>query len=162
MTTIEYKGFSVEVESLPAEAQIYLVTNGFKQSLSDSIAGLGKKLKDDGKDEATIEAELHATMKAKFDAICSGTVSIRSVGPRLAGEDKFVAEVAEEMLKAQFAKKQLKWPSGKGSAEAIATLRTKLLASPYGDKVRAEGKKRYKAYLVAQATEIDFDLGDLA
>lgn len=161
MTTLEYKGFSVESTSLPQEALDYLLLNGFKQALGDSIAGLGKKLKEEGLDEAAVEAQLQAAMHAKFDAIVSGSVSVRSIGPRLQGEDKFIADYADEVLKAQFAKKSLKWPNGKGSAETIKTLRDKLLASQHGDKVRSEGKKRYKAYLAAQASEIDLDFSDL-
>ena len=161
MTKIEYKDFSVEIETLKPESVLYLLTNGFKQSLADSIAGLGKKLKEEGRDAVSIDAELKAVMQAKFDAILDGSVSVRSVGPRLQGLDKFVAEVAEERLRAHCAKKSIKWPSGKGAAEKIAEWRGKLLASPMGDGVRVEGKKRFAAYIKAQESEVelDFDLG---
>ncbi len=154
---IEFKGFTLDVDSLGKEALTYLLTYGFKQSLQDSVAGVRKAALDEGKSESEADEAVEAAMKARYDAILSGKVAVRAQGPRLQGLDKFVAEVADELLRAQCAKKGVKWPSGKGSADVVKGWRERLLASPMADNVKKEGKKRFDAYMAAQKAELDFD-----
>ena len=156
MSNIEYKDFSLKIETLSPASLEYLVTYGLKQSLQDCIAGLAKKVTEGGADDATVEATIAAAMQKRFDAIVSGKVTVRSIGPRLRGMEKVMADYAEEMLKAAFSKAGHKWPSGKGSAEKIAELREKYIAK-YHDQVENEAKRR-----MTQAEEVtEFDLSDL-
>ena len=147
MTTITYKTFSLETESLNSSALAYLIEYGFKQSLQDSVAGVKKAALEEGQTEADAEALVLSTMQVRFDAIIAGEVATRSQGPRLVGVDKFIADYAEVVLKAQCAKKKISWPTGKGSAETIKGWREALLTSPMGDKVKKEGERQFKESL---------------
>ena len=140
-------------DDMSDEAKWYLISNGWKQSIGDCTAGLAKKLRDEGKTETEVSAALAEAEEERFGASLAGEVSSRSTGPRRRGIDKIVDEVAQEILKAAFGKQGRKWPSGKGSAEAIAKLVEALLAKR-GKAIRDEAERRMA--LVGIEDDLDF------
>ena len=144
MFEVEFHGLTftqVLFDDMSDEAKWYLISNGWKQSIGDCTAGLAKKLRDEGKTETEVSAALAEAEEERFGAILAGEVSSRSVGPRKRGIDKIMDEVAQEILKTAFGKQGRKWPSGKGSAEAIAKLVEALLAKR-GKAIRDEAERR--------------------
>lgn len=144
MTTLSFKGYTIDVESMSPKGVFYLLNNGFKQSMSDCIAGMGKKLSDEGLSQDEVSAKLKEVQDQRYSDILSGEVGTRDSGPRLQGVDKFIAQVAEEALRKKFAKDKIQWPTGEGAAKQIAELREKALAGASGNKIRAEGKRRFE------------------
>lgn len=147
--------FTVNTESLSAEAMTYLLNYGLKQSLSDSIAGTPKKTREayikelaDGDTineselaERTTEAEL-ARMQKRFDDILAGTIGIRTPGTtRKGGLDAMIERVAAEMIRSAAKTKAIKIESG-----AMPGLVEKFLAKPTNAaKAREEAERRIAA-----------------
>lgn len=150
----------------------YLLTVGFTGSMTDAAAftkdqkaiweGKGKdrvKVRDLTDDE--VEAKATDRRNARFDAIRAGTVAHRTFGPRLAGIDKVMQDVAKEQVLAAIAALNVKaraagqperaTPKG----DALQTYVDKWLAK-HGDAVRTEAQARIDAAAkMAESTDDD-------
>lgn len=125
-------GHEVAVADLPQETILKLANYGFNVKMDRAAAGKGEN----------DSPEAKSARAAVFAAILSGQWEVGSQsGPRLKGLDAITRGIAVERLKAAFADRGHKWPSGKGSAETIGTLVAKFLAK-YGEDVRAEAQRR--------------------
>lgn len=152
---VSVEGFSINRETfdeMSPAAQWYLIQNGFKQSMADCVAGKAKAMRDEGEDEAEIASALFDKRKARFDAIFAGEVSSRTVGPRLKGVEKVMAEIAVEKLQNAASKKGIKWPSGKGAAEWIKE-RVDAYLVKHGVAVRLAAEER-----MAAMADLDVDI----
>jgi hypothetical protein len=80
-----YKGIALPVADITAEGLNYLLVNGYRQALSDSVAGLGKRVKEEAlkaglDDEAATEKArdaIVARMVEKAEAIALGKADLR-------------------------------------------------------------------------------------
>lgn len=138
-------------------AVAYLLTNGFRQSMADSIAGYAKELRRDGLfekpadpqsdpipngartyDDATVAKMVVEALDERFAAIIAGEVGFGNAGPRLRGVDKVMRDVAVERLRASYiANPDLTAPKG----DDWAALVTRYTALNDAD-LRAEANKR--------------------
>lgn len=142
--------FNIVVGKLPADMILALAQHGFKQKLGDAAAMTKEEKADLGTEEA-IAQRVTERRKAIVDNLLAGKFSAGgNAGPRLKGLDAIKHEVAVEALKAAFAAKGIKWPTGKGSAEQVRELVAKYQAK-YGAQVDKEANRRAK--LQADATE---------
>ncbi len=180
--TMTYDRWTVTAQDLgwPAGVAIdkrlaYLIENGFTQSMTDAAAmtkdqkavweGKGKdrvKVRDKTEDE--VKAESDTKRQARFDAIRSGTVASRTIGPRLPPLERVMREVAVEQVKAAIAALNAKARAA-GTPErevpkgdALATYVDKWLAK-YGDAVRTEAQARIDA--AAKVAESAADESDI-
>ena len=137
-------------DKLPALA--YLANYGLNKSLQDAVAGRKGELRaalngenDQGLDpdarkysDEEVAVILHDEMKARFDAILSGTVGTRGPGkPRASKLESVMSTVATERMKAAAAKAGKSLPKG----EALVELRTKYIAK-FEAEIRAEAERR--------------------
>jgi hypothetical protein len=153
-TKLEAHDFQVYLEDLPTPMLLALAQHGFKQKLGDAAA-MTKEEKAELWSDAAIAEKVRERREAIVQNLLDGKWAAGgTTGPRLRGFDAIVRDVAVEQLKAAFAAKKLKWPSGKGSAEQISGLVEKLVAKN-GDAIRAEAKRREAA---AQADSILDDI----
>lgn len=108
VTSSDLKLSDKMAEALASNGPVmYLLLNGFKQSIGDAAAG--------EKDEAkAVDKRLK-----KLSAILDGTVAVGTRGPQKRGLDAFKAEAALVVLKAIFKKGGKSWPTGKGSAAEV-------------------------------------------
>ena len=123
---------------------LYLLANGFTQSLTDAAAF--SKADKDGKTAMEV-MDMAADRRARrFNAIMSGEVgSSGPRGPRMTGLEAMARDVAIERLRAAFGAKKRPWPDGKGSAAIIADLVAQILASRHGADILAEAERRMGA-----------------
>lgn len=177
--TLTYDKWSVTARELgwPAGVALdkrlaYLLTVGFTGSMTDAAAftkdqkaiweGKGKdrvKVRDLSEDE--IEAKAAEKRAARFDAIRAGTVAHRSFGPRLAGIDRVMQDVAKEQVLAAIAALNAK-ARATGTPEratpkgdALTGYVEKWLAK-HGDAVRVEAQARIDAAAkMAESTDED-------
>lgn len=93
--------FSVKASDITETGLLYLLQNGYSQSVQDARAGVATKMKekDANVTEAAIKTAEHEKMQAKSDAIVAGTISIRAGGARLTGIDKIMRDVAREAIR---------------------------------------------------------------
>lgn len=160
----EVSGFALTnslVATLPEAALDYLLAYGFKQSLTDAIAGRAKKLADEGKSVSEVEEALNAILARRFDAIVSGTIGTRGNGaPRLTGLEKIKHDLAVKMLKAAVTAKGAKWPKQDDEGKAWVAERVEaLLAHPkHGPKIEAEAQEELKRQKALAGAELDLDL----
>lgn len=138
--TIEMDGKQVEFGSLPETTQQALAQRGVNHVLGNEVASkvstAKKKAAEANPPEAFDEEAYKAdAFKAKLDAIMNGTLGVRIAGVSHDPLAKYKREYAVLLLKQQYAKKGLKWPTGKGSGEVIAEMVSKVLNHPtYGPK----------------------------
>lgn len=123
------------LENAGDHALMYLVANGFTQSITDA----GAMARDERTDAAVAERRAK-----RFNAIMTGEVGASGPrGPRVTGLDAMARDVAIERLRAAFAKAKRSWPDGKGAAEFIRGKVAELLAHPvHGPSIRAEAERR--------------------
>lgn len=160
---------------------VYLIRNGFSQSIGDAgavtkkdVEGEGKKLfgsafdveNDEYEDlcEQAKETLVSARREAKFQAILQGEVSAASRGPRLKGLEQFKHTVTvEDILKPLFAKAKKTWPTGKGSSEEINRRVAEYWAKDRDSqsKVLAKAEKLFAEQGKKVSTLEDEDLEDL-
>lgn len=157
MTTLSYGNFSVEAESLPAVSLERILRLGYSTALKNSIAGIGKKLKDEGKSDAEVDAALQTILAAKHAKILAGDwTAERGAGTAAVSPlDREIAKVARESITAALHAKGITLPK-EGRAEKIAALVEKFTPTQ-GASWRAEAEKR----LAAKAT-VALDLDDLS
>lgn len=157
--------FSVEVSQLPSTTLDYLVANGFSQAMRDSSASAAANVAKRHMGEAftsvadyrngctdvagfnaEVAEEALRLRNAKFQALLSGEVDVaRQVGPKANTVEAEEAKVVKELTKLWLAKRGLKYPSGKGSAEAVAKHEAEFSVLPgIADKVRKEAQRRFK------------------
>lgn len=162
---VEAHGHKITTGDLNPAVVAYLLTNGFTQAISDAgaigKADMEKRAKangpmfdDDGEELDGIELareQLQTERRlAKFNAILDGTISTRTVGPRVRGIDKVMRDVAKAWVLEAVAKAKMETPK----AAALATLVDKYLAK-YADKVRAEAERR----MDSESVDLDDLLG---
>jgi len=83
---LTYKGIALSIADITNEGLVYLLTNGYNQGLADSVAGLGKKVKEEAlkageNDETATETAKDAVIKRmveKAEAIAIGKVDLRT------------------------------------------------------------------------------------
>lgn len=154
----------VDFTSLPEASQIALAQRGINHVLGNEVASrvstAKKATNEDGSlkyDEAALEALETETFDAKVKAIMEGTLGVRVAGVSRDPLAKYKREFAVALLKAQYAKKALKWPTGKGSGEVVAEMVAKVLAhNVYGPKATDYANEQ-----TAKAKELAADVGDL-
>ena len=148
------------------KAPFYLLQNGFKQSMADSIAGYAKELSAEGEGEgeafipAYTPAEIHAlvveALNDRFAKIMAGDVGLGTSGPRLRGIDAIMRDVAVERLKAAFAtNKALTVPKGDNWTKLVQSYIAKNDAA-----LRDEATKRQNT--AAGSDDLSGLLADLA
>lgn len=151
---IEAHGHKLDAAALAgmsAKAVSYLVANGYKQSLTDAAAFT--KEQKDGKSAAEVESMAAEKRAARHAAILAGEVG--SVGgTRATPLERFMRDVAEELIRAACVKKGV--PMWKGTQ---LTDGVKKLTSPehprYAD-IKAEAESR-----MAQAKGAAEDVEDI-
>lgn len=178
--TLEYNGVKIvladESTDRVQNAISYLLPYGFGKSLQDSVAGLKKKMTEEGKPAAEIEAAILADMAERAEAIFAGTVSLR--GPRLSGPEAIRNAVIDEYFKAWAVAQKAKGKSlpslksrfgvkasdataeqRKAVADAIAAIREKYAAAN-ALRIEEETQRRLKAQAAQVDEEIDLELDD--
>jgi hypothetical protein len=175
MNTITLKfgdAFEVSSDQINAKGLAYLLQYGVNQSMSDSIAGLEKKVradiakyrKDIGEDaeamndDEVVESVIDAKLAERWNAILEGTVGIRAGGTRLTGEAKFTRDVAIEFLKALAASKKVSLPK---EADKLNALVEKYLANADNAAKVADEVKRRMALQSGAAASDEFDIESL-
>lgn len=179
MAILTLDTFSVDSSDLPETTIAYLVANGFSQAMRDSAASapanVAKRWAGDAftsvadfragllasqKEvfEGEVAQEVYRLRNAKFEALKSGDIEIaRTIGPKANTVEAEEAKVIRDLTKAWLAKRGIKYPSGKGSADAIREHEDAFRALPgIAEKVRKEAQRRFK-----QAQELSDLLGDL-
>lgn len=145
-----------EIAKLPSA--MYLLANGFRQSIGDAGAVMEKDIPVGMSKEDFIADK----RQQRLQAILQGKVGLANRGPRLRGIEAIEFElVVEKILKPLFTKAQKSWPSGKGSAEDIRGRVAEYWAKPrtsHGE-IKKEAKKIFEAQAKSLATEED--LSDL-
>lgn len=142
--TIGLKGLGIDHNPVT----FYLLQNGFKQSMADSIAGYKKELEAEGEgmgDDFTrkyTDDQVHALMiealTERYDAILKGEVGFGAMGPRLRGVDKIMRDIAVTTLNnAYAANKTLTKPKGEAWLSLVTAYVTKNDA-----KLRAEAESQ--------------------
>lgn len=157
-----------------SKAVYYLMQNGFKQSMADSIAGYEKELKREGLfekpsdpnsaaieggtrtyDDSEVRDLILAELNDRFAKILSGDVGLGSTGPRLRGIDAIMRDIAVAELKNAYAtNKTLTMPKGDKWAELVARYTAKNDA-----RIRAEAETRQN--VAASGSDIADLLGDI-
>jgi hypothetical protein len=159
MTQVTWKhatggDFALDTATLPPKALDYLILNGFRQSMADSIAGKEKAIKDmdaakfakalddaklapDTTREAYAKRVVAETLAERFKDICDGTVGTRAQGSKLSiprGD-----EVAKKMR--QYAEEAA--DAGIAASVAKAKAEGRILVAPTGEKLLAIVKAYY-------------------
>lgn len=162
--TVSINDKEVPVSTLPDTSIIALLQRGINHVLGNEVASRVSTAKKATNDDGTLkhtEADLETlesdTFAAKIEAIMKGTLGVRVAGVSRDPLAKYKREFAVVLLKAQYAKKALKWPVGKGSGEVIAEMVGKVLNHAiYGPKAT-----EYANEQVAKAQAMAGDIGDL-
>ena len=100
----KFGGITVDANTLPAQSIHFLLSYGFKQLLSDSMAGKAKE---------PVAAE--AVVRARLAQIIDGSVGVRVKAERSAKVktlEQFIQEVAKEKLSAFAKAKGMELPKG--------------------------------------------------
>jgi hypothetical protein len=130
------------------KAVMYLLQNGFTQSLVDSAA-FSKEDKA-GKTDDEVAAMAVERRNARFAAIRAGDVGTRVGGPKLPAIERVMRDVAEERLRAIATAKGVKMPTGDVLRAALAKITER---DP--DGIRNEAETR-----IANAKAVAAQVGD--
>lgn len=163
------KTFSIGLAGLKIEynpVTFYLLQNGFKQSMADSIAGYKKELESEGEGEGDdfipkySEGEVHGliveALTERYDSILKGEVGFGSTGPRLRGVDKIMRDIAVTTLNNAYANnKAMTKPKGESWTALVTAYVTKNDA-----KLRREAEAQMA--LVADVGDIESLLADMS
>lgn len=145
--SFESFGHTLTTEHLSNPATLlYLISNGFKQSLSDAAAMSKAEMEKAGldSDEAIEEAKSDKRGK-RFDAIIAGDMVAGAGGGRARGLDAYVADLGPKMARAFLeaqAKSKGKALPPRSSDDFKALVQTLLGKAPFMEKVRTEAQKR--------------------
>lgn len=155
--------FKLPVANLAPSGVAYLLQHGFSKSLTDSVAGLRKELKDEGLPQADIDAKVLATMQERMDKIAKGEVGTRTNGPRLRGLDAMLRDVALEQAKTLGIKLPtkatesfvVKAKDGEKTFSSRDAFLTQFLGSKFGPAIKAEAQRRFDAQVATKEVELD-------
>lgn len=158
-STLTYSQWSVDANTLPAKAVHYLLSNGFTQSMTDAAAFTkeqkAKFVEEGAKEGHDAETSVANAAKAardkRFAAILAGEVGVRAVGPRLPQIDRVMRDIAEEMLRAIAAERQVAMPKG----DVLKAALDKILAK-HADVIRTKAQAR-----MDESKAMADDLGDI-
>lgn len=156
--------FEIDTDTLPETSVTALLQRGinhyFGNEQAAKVSNMRKKAEADGEEFSDDQAEsaLAGFRADAMTALEDGTIGSRSGGPKLRGLEKFVFDVAVGELRVHAAKKNVKWPSGKGAAERIAGLVGQWMANAQNAaRVRAEAQRQFDAQQAVG--DIDFNFG---
>jgi len=159
--------YEIDTDSLPEASVTALLQRGvnhyFGNEQAAKVSNARKKAEADGEEMTDDESEklLAGFRDDAYQALLEGTIGTRAGGPKLRGLDKFVFDVAVSELRAVAAKRNAKWPSGKGAAEKVAKLVDAWLANATNaTRVKTEAQRQFDAQQAA--ADIDFDFGEEA
>lgn len=134
-------------------ALLYLITNGYRQSIGDAGAVMEKDIPLGVSKEEYIADK----RQARRQAIIDGKVGLGADrGPRLQGLEAIEFElVVDNVLKPLFRQAKKPWPSGKGSAEEIRNRVKEYWSKPRKgqDTIRAQAKELFAAQTKPDALE---------
>lgn len=118
-------GSTVRIGDMPDHAKLYYFNYGFIQSTSDSVAGMVKKLENEGKSEAEIQDALKARKEERQKSVFDGTIGQRGEPgePRKTRREAAINSIAVEKLREAAKKVNRKLPK-LGSDEWKALLAT--------------------------------------
>lgn len=148
---VTYNGVELDLGDIASDFNAkgieYLLAYGFAQSLQDSVAGVKKEMKDEGASDDEIATAIKETMQERANAIASGTVGHRVVGPRGSAIETVMRQVALAELTAAFKKKNAKLPKAKDTVTVGGKpfTRTELVAAyvaKHGERLRQEAERR--------------------
>ena len=114
-------------------AVLYLLQNGYSQSMTDAAAFT--KEQKAGKSDDEIAAMAHEARTKRHDAILAGTIGARVGGAKLPPVERVMREVAEERLKAIAVSRGVAMPKGDTLKVALDKI---LSRDPDGIRVEAE------------------------
>lgn len=156
--TLTYGDTTVTVADLPDTSIAALLSRGLTHYLGNEQASkvTSWKKTEEGQTatEAEIEAKAESYRTAAMDALLNGTVGSRSGGPKLKGIDRLVRIVAEEMLRAYAAKRNMKVPTKKEQLDPM--IEKYLSVAQYAEAVKAEAERRFALQGDEADVEIDF------
>lgn len=155
---LEYGEWKTDVHALGlpqgtpiSKALAYVISNGFKQSMTDASA-MTKEQKEKAHKEAqathgehitmeqAVEAKAHEARTKRFADILAGNVGVGGGGPKLPALERVAREIAEEQIRAAVVAKGLAMPKG----DNLKALVDKRL-SVAGDTIRAAAQSRIDA-----------------
>jgi hypothetical protein len=155
---LEYGEWKTDVHALGlphgtpiSKALAYVISNGFKQSMTDASA-MTKEQKEKAWKEAqathgehitleqAVEAKAHEARTKRFADILAGNVGVGGGGPKLPALERVAREIAEEQIRAAVVAKGLAMPKG----DNLKALVDKRL-SVAGDAIRAAAQSRIDA-----------------
>ena len=184
---LEYGEWKTDVHALGlphgmpiSKALAYVISNGFKQSMTDASAMTKEQKEKCWKEaqaahgdhitmEQAVEAKAHEARTKRFADILAGNVGLGGAGPRLPALERVAREIAEEQIRAAVlanndkAAQGLKKPDGTPYSTMIAPKGDNLKAlidkrlSVAGDAIRAAAQARIDAAKSAVA-DLDVDL----
>ena len=135
-------------------ALLYLITNGYRQSIGDAGAVQEKDIPLGVSKEEFIAGK----RQARRQAIIDGKVGLGADrGPRLQGLEAIEFElVVDNVLKPLFRNAKKPWPSGKGSAEEIRNRVKEYWSKPHKsqDILRAQAKELFAAQTNPDVLEV--------
>lgn len=167
---LEYGDWKTDVHALGfptgvpiSKALAYVISNGFKQSMTDASAMTKEQKEKAHKDaqathgpditlEQAVEAKAHEQRSKRFADILAGNVGVGGGGPKLPQVDRVMREIAEEQIKAAVVAKGLSMPKG----DSLKALIDKRL-SVAGDAIRTAAQARIDAAKSAVA-DLGIDL----
>lgn len=177
---LEYGEWKTDVHALGlptgtpiSKAIAYVISNGFKQSMTDASA-MTKEQKEKAHKEAqathgpditleqAVEAKTHESRSKRFADILTGNVGVGGGGPKLPQIDRVMREIAEEQISAAVVAKSAqlvaegKPPLQKPKGENLKALIDKRL-SVAGDALRTAAQARIDAAKSAVA-DLGIDL----
>lgn len=145
-----WNGFTILWNDVPETSRFALAQSGFTHKMGNEIASAittakGKRVKGpDGKetnelvhDEAALARLADEKRAAMVQAVKDGTIATRVGGPKLRGFDAILRDVAEEMLKAAYAKKRVALPKGDAWKAKVQD------AMANSAKVKEEAERRF-------------------
>jgi hypothetical protein len=136
------------------KAVMYMLQNGFSQSVTDAAAFT--KEQKAGKSDDEIAAMANDARDKRVAAILGGTIGARVGGAKLPPVERVMREVAEERLKAIAVTRGVAMPKNvKGGVQTLTLALDKILARD-PDGIRAEAETRI-ASAKANASAIDDD-----
>lgn len=156
---LEYGDWKTDAQALGwpsgvplTKAIVYVIANGFKQSMTDASA-MTKEQKAKALTDAqtanpgveiteaqAVEARAHEQRTKRFADILAGNVGVGGGGPKLPQIDRVAREIAEEQIRAAVVAKGLAMPKG----ENLKALVEKRLAVA-GDAIRTAAQARIDA-----------------
>jgi hypothetical protein len=143
---VEFASGIVQSTDLSPSALAFVLRYGFKQLLSDAMAG---KAKEGGPEAAKAAAE------AKLASILDGTVGVRAASEGRSAKVKtledFIAIVAKEKITAQAKAKDMKAPTGDKLKELIARVSGNA-------SIVADATERFRLH--SEAASLDLGLSD--